>query len=96
MSKDTTIDQPPPARGWPLLGNALAMRQDLIAFLVEQYRLLGPIFRIRALNREFVVLAGPEANTFVTQQGADKFRAHESWREFGREFGAPHHTSSID
>ncbi len=99
MRKDTTLNQsplPPLARGYPLLGNALAMNQDLITFLVEQYRLLGPIFRVRALNREFVVLAGPEANTFVTQQGADKFRSHEIWYEFGRELGAPHYMSAID
>ncbi len=99
MSVDTSIEQPSLprlARGWPLLGNALAMRQDLVTFLVEQYKQLGPIFRVRALNQEFVVLAGPEANTFVTQQGADVFRSHELWHEFGCEFGAPHHLSAID
>lgn len=99
MSKDTTLDQsplPPLAQGYPLLGSALALRQGLVAFLVEQYRQLGPIFRIRALKREFIVLAGSEANTFVTQQGADKLRSHERWHAFGEEFGAPHHLSAID
>jgi cytochrome P450 len=99
MSMDTTIYQhplPPLARGWPLLGSALAMQQDLVAFLVEQYKQLGPIFRVQALNQKFVVMAGPEANTFVTQQGTDKFRSHELWYKFGCEFGAPHHLSAID
>jgi hypothetical protein len=61
MSVDTAIDQlalPPLARGLPLLGNALDMQRDLIAFLVEQYKQSGPVFRVRALNQEFVVLAG--------------------------------------
>ncbi len=99
MSIDTAIDhlpQPPMARGWPVLGNALAMQQDLVTFLVEQYKQLGPIFRVRALNQEFVVMAGPEANTFVTQHGADKFRSYELWHEFGREFDAEYHLLAID
>jgi cytochrome P450 len=99
MSIDTSPNQlplPPLAQGWPLLGNILAMQQDLTAFLVEQYRQLGPVFRIRALKQEFVVLAGPEANIFVTQQGADAFRSHELWHAFGCEFDAPHHLSAID
>lgn len=99
MSVNTTINQlplPPLASGWPFLGNALAMQQDLITFLVEQYKQLGPIFRVRALNQEFVVLAGPEANIFVTQQGADKFRSHELWHKFGCEFDAPHNLVAID
>lgn len=99
MSTATQIDQlptPPLAPGWPVLGNALAMQQDLVAFLVRQYQRLGPIFRVRALNQEFVVMAGPEANTFVTQAGADKFRSRELWHKFGGEFGAAQHMLAID
>ena len=70
---------PPLAPGLPILGSALPMARDVLGFLVEQYQQLGPIFRVRALNREMVVLAGAEANTFVTQEGADKFRSYEIW-----------------
>lgn len=99
MSTATQIDQlpaPPLAPGLPVLGNALAMQQDLVAFLVRQYQRLGPVFRVRAFNQEFVVMAGPEANAFVTQAGADKFRSRELWHEFGREFGAAEHMLAID
>ncbi|GHO71799.1 cytochrome P450 [Ktedonobacter sp. SOSP1-52] len=99
MSTVTEIKQlspPPLAPGWPVVGNALAMQQDLVAFLVKQYQQLGPIFRVRALNQEFVILAGPEANIFVTQQGADKFRSHEVWDSFGCEFGAKNSMLAID
>ncbi|BCL79985.1 cytochrome P450 [Ktedonobacteria bacterium brp13] len=99
MSVDTATDQlplPPLAQGLPLVHNALAMQQDLMAFLMGEYRQLGPIFRVRALNQEFVVLAGPEANTFVTQEGADKFRSHEVWNDFGCEFDAQHSMLAID
>src|ERR1700737_2132403 len=99
MNVNTSTDQlplPPLAQGLPLVHNALAMQQDLIAFLVREYRQLGPIFRVRALNQEFVVLAGPEATTFVTQEGADKFRSHEVWNDFGCEFDAQSSLSAID
>lgn len=72
------------------------MAKDLIAFIVEQYRLRGPIFRIRALSQEFVVMAGPEANTFVTQKGGELFSSYETWNPYGREFGAEHSVQDID
>lgn len=72
------------------------MRKDLVPFLVEQYQRFGPIFRIRALNQEFVVMAGPEANTFVTQEGADTFSSRDLWYNYGREFGAENHLSALD
>ncbi|MBV9689321.1 MAG: cytochrome P450 [Ktedonobacteraceae bacterium] len=99
MSVDIAIDQlplPPLVQGWPVLGNAVEMQQDVVAFLVEQYKRLGPIFRVRAFSQEFVVLAGPEANIFVTQQGADKFRSYEFWHAFGCEFDGEQHLSALD
>ncbi|MBV8696226.1 MAG: hypothetical protein JO125_11880 [Chloroflexi bacterium] len=45
MSVDIAIDQLPLlplAQGWPVLGNAVAMQQDMVAFLLEQYKRLGP------------------------------------------------------
>ncbi len=32
----------------------------------------------------------------MTREGADKFRSHELWHEFGREFHAENHLSTID
>lgn len=64
---------PPLVPGLPLIGNAPALAKDIIGFVVEQYQQFGPIFRVRALKEEMVVLAGPEANIFVTQEGADTF-----------------------
>ncbi len=63
MSIETAVDwlpSPPLASGLPVLGNTPAIQQDLVRFLVEQYKRLGPVFRIRALNQEFVVMAGPD------------------------------------
>ena len=67
-------DDPPPkprrpkeipvVPGLPLLGNGLAMRRGLVAFLARQYRDLGPIFRIRAPGRRFVCIAGAGGGQF--------------------------------
>lgn len=65
-------------------------------FIVEQYKRLGPIFRVRALNQEIVILAGPEANIFVTQQGMDKFSSKEAWSAYGQEFGVDVQMQNID
>ena len=91
-----TKPQPPLAPGLPILGNVRELSKDLIGFVVEQYRQLGPIFRIRALNQEMVVLAGPEANLFVIQEGADKFTSREVWGPYGQEFEVDDYVQDID
>jgi len=91
-----TLPMPPLVSGLPVLGNTLDMAKDIIALCVTQYKTLGPIFRLRALNQEMVVLAGPEANTFITQEGADKFRSYESWAPLGMELGTDTYVQSVD
>lgn len=76
----------PQAPGLPLIGNAIGMKRDLRSLLVKQYRNLGPIFRIKAFNRRFVVLVGPEANAFV-KRGGKYFRTLENWVDYNRAGG---------
>ena len=85
----------PQAPGLPLIGNTIGMRRDLRSFLVKQYRNLGPVFRIQALNRRFIVLAGPEANVFVKRRSAD-FRTLENWVDYNRAVGAGRIVGSMD
>ena len=85
----------PQAPGLPLLGNALAMQRNLHEFLVEQYRALGPVFRIRAPGHDMVVLAGPEANLFIKSAG--RFvRTKETWLDYTRAVGAGQIVAGID
>ena len=91
-----TMPPPPLVSGLPILGNTLDMMNDIIGFCVTQYKTVGPIFRLKALNQEMVVLAGPEANTFITQEGADKFRSYESWAPLGMELGTDTYVQSVD
>ena len=85
----------PQAPGLPLIGNTIGMMRDLRSFLVEQYRNLGPIFRIQAFNRRFIVLAGPEANAFA-KRGSVHFRLLETWVDYNIAVGAGHVVASMD
>ena len=77
----------PHAPGLPLIGNALSMAGDIGAFVAAQYRNLGPVFRVRALNRRFTVLVGPELNRFVAT-GNHHFSNFEPWQHFQMDIGA--------
>ncbi|GHO83675.1 cytochrome P450 [Dictyobacter formicarum] len=51
---------------------------------VEQYRKLGPIFRLpqRSSGRPLIVLAGPDANAFIARYEDEFFTTQEQWQEF--------------
>lgn len=85
----------PQAPGLPLVGNAVSMVRDLHAFLIQQYRTLGPIFRVRALNRRFIVMVGPEANRFVARD-TGHLRTYESWLPLNTDLGATHLLVAMD
>ena len=72
------------------------MAGDVGAFFTQQYLRLGPVFRVHALNRRFTVLAGPEANLFVTREGRLHLRSREFWMDFDRELGAARSMLSMD
>jgi cytochrome P450 len=87
-SEGRPLSDLPVARGLPLLGSAFPMLTRPIAFLLEEYRRLGPIFRLRAAHHRFTVLAGVEANALLART-ADKYLAAEpSWGAFSTSFGA--------
>jgi len=91
-----SLVQIPLARGLPVLGSALDLANDVAGYLTAQYKLLGPVFRVRALQREMVVLAGVEANLFYAQEGKKLFRSREFWREQDEEFGVKRSLISMD
>ena len=85
----------PQAPGLPLIGNTIGMKRDLRSLLVKQYRNLGPIFRIKAFNRRFVVLVGPEANAFV-KRGGKYLRTLENWVDYNKAGGVGRNIISMD
>ena len=72
----------------PLVGNALQMAKDPGAFFIEMYQKYGPIFRIKILNKTYTVLAGPEANIFMSRHSSEFLRSKEFWQAMVEEFGA--------
>ena len=87
--KDDAASSPiPTARGLPLACNVLAVLRDMRAFVTDRYFELGPVCRIRVMNRRFTVLDGPEANRFVQRDGAKHLRSPEYWGRFNARFGA--------
>ena len=84
----------PCAAGLPLAGNALDLARDAGAFLLKQYRALGPIFRVRAFGRRFIVLAGPEANRLLAR-GNVHFRTFEVWQRFDADVSAQRQIMSM-
>lgn len=101
MTLTTIASKPKPssiplAAGLPLLGNVQELATDVAGFLTKQYKKLGPVFRVRALNRELIVLAGLEANLFYIQEGKALFRSKEFWQAQDAEFGAKSSLISMD
>ena len=81
--------QTPVVRGLPVLGSALRMAKDPAQFFVDCYRQLCPVFRVRILNREYPVIAGAEAASFLgTQEGRESLRSKEFWQGLVDEYGA--------
>lgn len=86
----------PEARGLPVVGNGVAMARDMTGFLLQQYRLLGPVFRVRAPGRRYIVLAGPSANQFLNRHGKDCLRSAEVWHGFAGALGAGRMMTGMD
>ena len=93
---------PPPAptaipedKGLPIIGHALNMGPSAGPFLLRQFRKLGPIYRLRVLGNRIVILAGPEANAFISRDNRH-LRGHDIWLDFHSTLGARHSPLSAD
>ncbi|OMB97152.1 hypothetical protein A5733_10325 [Mycobacterium sp. NS-7484] len=81
----------------PLLGNTLSMYHELPQFLAKSYFEHGPVFRVRALNNRYVVLAGPDAALFLgSAEGRASLESKPSWSKMIAEYGADKSVVSDD
>lgn len=94
--KARPYEEIPEVPGLPVAGNAFRMTRDLNAFFAACYKRYGPIFRVRAFGRRFIVLAGPEANEFVTKISATHLRSHETYSDFSAATGAQRFIAGMD
>ncbi|MDE2913089.1 MAG: cytochrome P450 [Paracoccaceae bacterium] len=82
--------------GLPFAGNAFSMTGNIVSFLVRQYRILGPVFRVRAFSRDFTVLAGPRANMLLQRSGKNCFRTLEAFEGVADALGVHRFILSMD
>jgi len=78
---------PPKAPGLPLLGNSLSMLSNPLAYLVEQYRQLGPVFRVKMGFQNYWVLAGLEANRFLATEANELCSSEGLFAGFAKSLG---------
>jgi cytochrome P450 len=59
----------PLAPGYPIIGSALGLLADPMELFVKSYLTVGPVFRVKAPTRDYLVLAGPQVNRWLMQGG---------------------------
>ncbi|MCW1969129.1 MAG: cytochrome P450 [Anaerolineae bacterium] len=74
-SNTAALSEPPLLSHTPIIGHVLEMARDPQQVFVRGYRELGPVFRIKVLNRTMYAIAGPEAFEFVAQGGEKNLSA---------------------
>ena len=86
----------PQVRGLPILGSALGLGKDPRAFFTEHYLNLGPVFRIKALGKSYIILAGADANMFLQREGRLYFSSQDYWAGFCKELDVSRHITGMD
>ena len=87
---------PPVVPGLPIIGCALQTAGDPRDFLMAQFRKFGPVFRIKALHIDYVVMAGPSANQFCNAEGRDFFQSNTFWKGMMHELEADNFLIGLD
>lgn len=78
----------PVADSLPLIGSAWPMYDALPQFLHAQYRKHGPVFTVRAVGRQFLVLAGVDAVNFVgSPEGKKALGSKDAFQGMISEYG---------
>jgi cytochrome P450 len=96
QSPATAGGKPPLAPGLPVLGNALSMRIDPLAYLLKLYGEYGPVFRVRMLSREYTIMAGLDANRFLAREAGEYLGSVELFGGFARELGSEAFMVALD
>lgn len=81
--------EPPRVRGLHWLGSLFDMARDPAQFFVDCYRKHGPVCRIQVMGKEYVLISGVQAATFMgTREGRECLRSKEFWQGLVDEYGA--------
>jgi cytochrome P450 len=78
----------PGPRGWPLIGNLLEVDSTRLHLTAEAWsRTYGEYFRFRVADREFLVIANPEAIATVLRDRPDGFNRTPRFEAAAKELG---------
>ena len=87
----------PDVPGHPLWRNASDLFHRPLEFFRESYRECGPVFRVRAPGRNYVIIAGPEANKqLLSRIGEQHFDHRPIYAHIARELDSEHYVIATD
>src|SRR5271165_3604839 len=93
LDQSTSI---PEAPGLPLIGNARDLINEPLEFFLKSYLELGPVFYAGGFGRRYIVLAGPEANHFLSH-GAEKYLDNKPiYHNVAEQLGSSHYPIATD
>jgi len=86
----------PEAPGIPLLHNAVDLLLRPLEFFVQSYHEVGPVFRARGPGRQYVVLAGPQANAWLLHGGERYLDSRPIYRHLAGELNSANYPIATD
>ena len=96
VTRRKTAPAIPVAPGLPFIGNAVDLFQRPLEFFVQSYHDLGPIFRASGPGRDYVIMAGPEANAFLINGGEDYLDNKPIYQGVARQLKARNYPIATD
>lgn len=93
---EITTKRPPLVKGMAMIGNLPALLENPHNFVKEAYQQYGEVFRFRALHREYVVLAGQDANRLISGDGRELFCVDGFWGKAATYMQCPHMLVGVD
>lgn len=96
-SDNTPAKEPPRIKEWPLVGSLPGMLEDPMQHFLHNYRKYGPVYKMSILGRQYKVICGKEAASFVSSRdGRDALTSKEFWDGLHQEYGATNSLPYLD
>ncbi len=89
-------NEPPLAKGLPIIGSAASLFNSPVEFLREQHKIHGQVFKFKAMHKTMTVLAGKEINRFMAGEGRDYFTSEVTWGRLRDGLKSPHLMIAVD
>ena len=81
---------------WEMISSKSFRAGNLPKFMAEKRKELGPVFQLKVPGRNIVVLAGIEANRWVSRKGRLYLRTRDYLEDFQTEWGTARSIASLD